>query len=296
MNNKSFTLIELLVVIVIIGILAGVIIVSTSSSISKANIAKLKVFEESVSNNLSANMVARWNLDSNANDLWGSNNGTTTNVTYGPGYDEKINGAGIFNGSSSFIRISYKPEFNLRSNISAFCWVKGNAQSNRQILAQYDTGTNQRAWTLYTEATFTNKLAIIISSNGTFDAGYYKTYYTNNIVFDNNWHYVGFTWSNGTLKIYIDGLEAAVTKQYDASFAVMHNSNADLTIGSRLDSNSPAYFFAGSLDDVRIYDAALSSLKIKQNYIAGLNLMFASGSMSKEEYNQRVESLVSNIK
>ncbi|MGI6341031.1 MAG: type II secretion system protein [Minisyncoccales bacterium] len=41
-KNKSFTLIELLVVIVIIGILAGVIMISTSSSIQKANIAKVK--------------------------------------------------------------------------------------------------------------------------------------------------------------------------------------------------------------------------------------------------------------
>ena len=56
MNNKSFTLIELLVVIVIIGILAGVIMISTSSSINKASIAKLKVFKESVQNNLAVSM------------------------------------------------------------------------------------------------------------------------------------------------------------------------------------------------------------------------------------------------
>lgn len=44
MNKKSsFTLIELLVVIVIIGILASVIIISTSSNIGKANNAKLQV-------------------------------------------------------------------------------------------------------------------------------------------------------------------------------------------------------------------------------------------------------------
>ena len=61
-NKKSFTLIELLVVIVIIGILAELYDLY-SSSIDKANIAKLKVFEESIQNNLAANMVSRWPLD-----------------------------------------------------------------------------------------------------------------------------------------------------------------------------------------------------------------------------------------
>ena len=82
-KQKSFTLIELLVVIVIIGILAGVIMISTSSSINKANITKLKVFEESVQNNLAANMVSAWDADHVTkgatwvlNDKWGSNNGT----------------------------------------------------------------------------------------------------------------------------------------------------------------------------------------------------------------------------
>jgi len=84
--NKSFTLIELLVVIVIIGILAGVIMISTSSSIDKASIAKVKVFSEGFSNSLAANMVSAWDADHvdkttsapswRLTDEWGSNNGT----------------------------------------------------------------------------------------------------------------------------------------------------------------------------------------------------------------------------
>jgi len=80
-KQRSFTLIELLVVIVIIGILAGAIMISTSSSIFKASIAKSKVFENSVENNLAANMVSRWKMDqivdtNKTPDAWGSNQGT----------------------------------------------------------------------------------------------------------------------------------------------------------------------------------------------------------------------------
>lgn len=63
MKSKSFTLIELLVVIVIIGILAGIIIISTTSSIEKANIAKAHSFSNTIKNELFFNLVSEWTFD-----------------------------------------------------------------------------------------------------------------------------------------------------------------------------------------------------------------------------------------
>ena len=54
MKTKSFTLIELLVVIVIIGILAGVITLSVSSNISKAQDLRVSSTILSVSKTLKA--------------------------------------------------------------------------------------------------------------------------------------------------------------------------------------------------------------------------------------------------
>jgi len=50
-------------------------------------------------------------------------------------------------------------------------------------------------------------------------------------------------------------------------------------------------FFVGSIDDVRIYGAALSSTQIKQNYIAGLDNLLLSKAISKEEYDLRLNEL-----
>ena len=123
-KQKSFTLIELLVVIVIIGILAGVIMISTSSSIDKANIAKVKVFEESVMNNLAANMISRWTFDDASGvivkDSWGINNGTLVNfanTAFGAGdastsgwmsESNCISGTCLkFNGTDNYIDLPY---------------------------------------------------------------------------------------------------------------------------------------------------------------------------------------------
>lgn len=63
-KHKSFTLIELLVVIVIIGILSGIIMISTSSSIDKASLAKSKVFSENIRNRMLLNLKMEFQFDS----------------------------------------------------------------------------------------------------------------------------------------------------------------------------------------------------------------------------------------
>ena len=106
-KQRSFTLIELLVVIVIIGILAGVIIVSTSSSISRANFAKAQAFSNTVQQELLLNLVSEWTFDNESKlgeDTWGNNDGTVhgaikeTDCVYGS--------CMRFNGTDDYIGIN----------------------------------------------------------------------------------------------------------------------------------------------------------------------------------------------
>jgi len=47
----------------------------------------------------------------------------------------------------------------------------------------------------------------------------------------------------------------------------------------------------GILDEIRVYNQALTAFQIKRNYIAGLNSMLANGNISKEDYNERINQL-----
>ena len=294
MKTKSFTLIELLVVIVIIGILAGVIIVSTSSSINKANFAKAQAFSNTVQQELLLNLVSEWTFDNSSNigeDTWGNNDGTVSGAPTVKSNEECVFGNCLaFNtGTNDYVSILDKPEFGFVKEMSAFIWVKGSNIGYQGFLSQYSGGTMvQRSWMLHSIPEAPGKLRVVLSTNGSSDLKDYRTIAN---VLDNFWHLVGFIFDNGVLKLYIDGEDAEVTKNSDGVVSSLFNSSSNLCIGCYFWNNSAEGLFKGILDDARIYKEALTTSEVKQNYIAGLNSLLAKGSISKEEYDQRLNNL-----
>ena len=293
MNNKSFTLIELLVVIVIIGILAGVIMISTSSSIDKANIVKLKVFEESIANDLAANMVSRWKLDEingvTTPDAWGDSTGTigdgVTSTTYPTLLSEQacVDGECMdFDGSSDYIELPTSALGNW-NQLTFGVWVKAPQYTGSQwpsFIGSHTTSTSyNNSIGIYQN---TGHLHIEVDT----DTGNFATQGTLNIPWD-TWFYAVMTYNGSTLTEYINGVKGR---------SISASGNLKNVVKLRIGNyGSTANYLDGSMDDVRIYNAALSSSQIKQNYIAGLNLMLANGTMSKSEYNERIGSLGSLI-
>jgi len=292
MKNKSFTLIELLVVIVIIGILAGVIMISTSSSITKANIAKSKLFEESVANDLAADMISRWKLDEiigasapyTTPDAWGSNTGTlgdgattstfptlkTSNECVSSGCYSFDGGDHVDCGSGSSLNVGY-------DNYAFSLWFKKNTFDTVQVLLDkrmsefvgivlyFDTGNR-------------------LNSRGGITG---QEIYFSQAIIDSNWHFVCVSNTrSGNRIINVDGISRS--SSYDSS-SINFNSDRSLKIG--VDYVGTNYKFNGLMDDVRVYNAALSSSQIKQNYIAGLDSLLSQGTISKVDYNQKINEL-----
>jgi len=283
MKTKSFTLIELLVVIVIIGILAAVIIVSTSSSISKANIAKVKVFENSIQNELGANMVSRWKLDEivgtiTTPDAWGSNTGTLTNGPVLKSEAECVTGKCMyFDGTNDFIDCGNNSNLLIANSMTINAWIKPiNTTLHHQILANGFVHTKEGVRIGYINNVFSgywqdvlNGIQYIVSdSNPTL----------------NQWSHVVFVLGEkGKVEMYINGKVQADVKNFNG---ILRLTAVKTYIGASSDQR-----FNGLIDDVRIYNAALSTSQIKQEYIAGLNSLLANNSISKEEYDQRLNNL-----
>jgi len=107
--------------------------------------------------------------------------------------------------------------------------------------------------------------------------------------FDNDrWYYVTIVQSNTNYVIYSNS-EVALKNNDSCNFSNT-KSDRNLLIGSLTTTSYP---FKGYIDDVRIYNAALTTAQIKQEYVAGLNSLLANGSISKEEYDQRLNNLAS---
>ncbi len=289
MKNKSFTLIELLVVIVIIGILAGVIILSVSSSIDKANFAKAQAFSSNVSNRLWSDLVSEWTFDLPAvsgitEDTGGDNDGTVIGATYIPrSSDECVYGGCYeFNGTDDYIDCGVSNLMGISTDFSVFSWVKisSNFLDTTRIGAIVSNYPHSPHFAL--EVLQLGRLRFY------WNAGQIDFSVTNKDLRDNNWHFVGFVHDldNDIVKLYIDG-EVRASK---SAAGTILNLAWPARVGGDFRA-TPGIPFVGFIDDMRMYKGVLTSSQIKKQYVAGLDSLLSNGNISKEEYNERLNSL-----
>ena len=300
MKNKSFTLIELLVVIVIIGILAGVIMISTSSSIDKANIAKSKVFSESIKNNLMVDLVSIFSFDnlsgtivagSNINDDWGNYLGTfgSNNVDLTENRlrsdSECVGGKCLLfkgNGGSNGDFINFGSNNNFTKEITISGWVKVLAQGYNTVVHISSGSWGSGYWiTLFKGDDGTSNYNMFrISGVGEARFHVFPT--------DEKWHHIVAYYNGDQMNFYIDSKLIKSQPILSSPSALSVNN---FVIGKTVDNY---YHFNGMMDDLLFFDSAISSSQIKQNYIAGLDSLLSKGSISKEDYNQRINELAYN--
>ncbi|MEL6538758.1 MAG: LamG-like jellyroll fold domain-containing protein, partial [Bacteroidota bacterium] len=71
------------------------------------------------------------------------------------------------------------------------------------------------------------------------------------------WHHLAFTFGQGTVTGYVDGVQNAQWKKLPG--AIIPNLTTDVWLGGRSGKNR---FFAGSMDEVQLYAVALSADEI----------------------------------
>ena len=290
-TEKAFTLIELLVVIAIVGILAGLAVVNMSGATEAARIAKGKSFSSSVRNSLLANRVSEWNFDEGSGtttvDTIGANNGTLL-PALGPawklGADCVSGGCLSFDGVDDYVDVGNAIDANIDGTNSKTitAWIKPSSiQVGDHIVTKWTMAATGAGW----QFNFGTALKLEFWARNSSATDW--NYIANSANFTTGkWQHAAVTINAGVIKLYKDGAEISGTylgSALDATNAL------SVQIGTR--RGSGAEFFDGSIDEVRIYNAALTASAVREQYLAGLDKLLAEGEITQKDYQQRLSDL-----
>lgn len=182
------------------------------------------------------------------NDLSGNDNHGTL------GSNAFVDNQGVnLDGMSDYVNCGNGVSLQLTQNITLASWIKCTTQENRGIITKY-TYPSPGAYSLQT-ANLTSGVRFVI-----YEGSEQTAFDSIGGVQDNAWHHVVATYDKSYMRIYIDG-------DLDSSKAATHdinNSSDNLNIGARTDGSSD--FFAGIIDDIRVYNRRLSAEEILQIY------------------------------
>jgi len=164
-----------------------------------------------------------------------------------------------FNGTDAYMNAGSSTELQITGDITVSAWFKtsnsGSALTIAGRGAHYSSSLS--SWALFKRSN--NGLAVQLRVGNAFVYALSPSTTYN----DGNWHHICFTrkTSSGDLKLYIDGGLSVTTTGITG---VMQNETKETWIGGATDG----YYFNGEIDEVAIFNTALSANKIQQIYDA----------------------------
>ncbi|MBI3849090.1 MAG: LamG domain-containing protein [Verrucomicrobia bacterium] len=201
-----------------------------------------------------AGLVGWWTGDGNANDLSTYNHGTTNGgVTFVPG---KVNLAFHFDGTTGYVLVPDSPNLDLRSGATLGGWIKLSELPSEAGHFMHVVGKSQSGNDLYLQVETDNRVWFYVGPGVAVDS--------TSVLQTGVWYLVTATYhAANRLELYVNGvLEGTITFPFVRSV----NPNP-LSIG--WNTIFGGRFFSGSIDEVEVYERALSETEIQAIYNAG---------------------------
>ena len=190
-------------------------------------------------------------IDSSGNNNTGTYIGSPSPCNAPPALIYDKLGTGVtFNGTSQYVSAS-NVAFSGLTSLSLTAWYKTTETKVEQFLI-YHNSTNANGFLMEminsTFCTLSGQIGngttlVTVSEGGAISSN------------DGNWHHAAMTWDGTTIKIYRDG----VFRNSQLLSGSLPTTTNGVGIGQ---GNTAAKYFNGSIDDVRIYNRALTSGEI----------------------------------
>jgi hypothetical protein len=216
-----------------------------------------------------AGIVSWWPAESNANDIISGNHGIAQNITYANG---EAGQAFVFNGSSSQIRVPASASLNvgLGGGLTIETWVNPERNSFQELCEwNQNNGVSSGAAQIGTHMEINEA-----PGDGSFWGGLVDTSgishnlnSTNGLITTNSFQHLAMTYdkASGVAALYRNGVAVAVTNLG----VFTPQTSFDFFLGNRPSGVFTGNFFQGKMDEVSVYNRALSSSEIQVIYSAG---------------------------
>ncbi len=182
-------------------------------------------------------------------------NGTLVN---GPTFNSANGGSVVFDGSNNYCSI---PAIDVGKNFTVGIWFRPNATGRKLLFSNSYTYAANKGFLFNIGNAGTdiflsigNDQQVKVSSTGYISA--------------NTWTYANATFDGTTIKLYINGNETTYTLTSGTIATIVYDTNPAF-LGRWLNGGTSTIdFFAGRISNVSLYNRALTSTEILQNYNA----------------------------
>lgn len=219
-------------------------------------------------------LVGWWPFTGNANDMSGNgNNGTASGATLTPDRFGNNNSAYNFDGVNDYIETSMSnlPLNNSARSFSFFYNFQTSQSNNWNCILSYgnSVGTNNPGKLNDIFVGSINSSFIYLNNNE------YTTIANTNQNFSNSWHHIVLTYdgiSLNDIKIYFDGIQLQTSTQNFQSISSLSSTLSTLFFGkTSMSYTGINYFYSGKIDDIGIWNRALTQQEITNLYNASLS-------------------------
>ncbi len=230
------------------------------------------------SSDITGDMIANWKFDegdgSIADDSAGANHGTIYGAQWTTG---KVGGALSFDGVNDYVNCGNDSVFDITDRITLAAWIKVNSfDIGWQAIVTKGDG----AWRLQ-RAGFGDTIEFactgLLVNGGPWIFG-------NTPVNDSRWHHVAGVYDGSKLYLYVDGM-LDVSK---VATGTINTNDYPVYIGDNAEFLTRPYW-NGRIDDVRIYERALSAGEIR-----GLYFMYEDRKYGGGMYNDNGNPTLTN--
>jgi hypothetical protein len=197
-------------------------------------------------------------------DLSGNgNSGTITGATWTP--SGKFGSSLTFNGTSNVVTIAHNASLSLGTAMTLEAWVKPSALSSWRCVILKEA-TNGLTYALYASDTASRPSGYIHTNSDT-------DVTSSTALALNAWTHLALTYDGATMRLFVNGVQAA-TRAISGSITT---STSALRIGG---NNVWGEYFSGQIDEVRLYNRALSAAEIQSDMSMPVGTSSGSWSVS----------------